>query len=122
MSGGVGARRGLIRQGDVLLVPVPEIPSHIGAVDNETTADRHVLAEGEATGHAHVVAGVGLRLVEWRRPVRWSRDERRTYLVVEAQEANLSHQEHLPLAVPEGLYEVRRQREYRAGGWQRVSD
>ena len=46
----------LLRQGDVLLVPVAGIPD-LGVVDSDRTASRHVLAEGEATGHAHVVVG-----------------------------------------------------------------
>jgi hypothetical protein len=101
----------LLRQGDVLLVRVEEIPSH-GAVSSERAADRHVLATGEATGHAHVIAGSGLRLVEWRRGRRWAAPEQRRFLLVEG-EATLSHEEHLPLTVSVGVYEVRRQREYR---------
>jgi hypothetical protein len=115
------ALRGLIRQGDVLLVPVPAVPD-IGEIDDEVTADRHVLAEGEATGHAHVVIGARLRLVEWRRPRRQWRPELRTYLVVADGDATLTHDEHLPLAVPQGSYEVRLQREYRAGRAERVLD
>jgi hypothetical protein len=106
------ARGGLIRQGDVLLVPVGSVPGGQGEMVSGRRAERHVLAEGEATGHAHVVSGSGLELVEWERPRRWAAPERRRYLVVEA-EATLVHQEHLPLVVPAGVYEVRRQREYR---------
>src|SRR4051812_37459016 len=102
----------LLRQGDVLLVLVGEIPDEETAVASVRETDRHVLAEGEATGHAHVVAGQGLRLAEWRRGRRWAAPEQRRYLVVE-REAALIHDEHLPLAVPAGVYEVRRQREYR---------
>src|SRR5262245_5350624 len=97
MSEGAAARGGLIRQGDVLLLPVEGIPTGEGVIDDETTADRHVLAEGEATGHAHVVAGVELRLVEWRQGFRWGRADRRTYLVVAGKDATLTHDEHLPL-------------------------
>ena len=79
---------------------------------SDHTADRHLLAEGEATGHAHVVVGNELRLAEWVRPRRGTSAQRRTYLVVEG-EATLVHEEHLPLVVAEGVYEVRRQREYR---------
>jgi len=103
----------LLRQGDVLLVRVAEIPEVPTAVVSVREGDRHVLAEGEATRHAHVVAGPGLRLAEWRRTRRWGAPpEQRRFLVVEG-EATLSHQEHLPLTVPAGVYEVRRQREYR---------
>ncbi len=111
----------LLRQGDVLLVQVAEIPD-LGEVDSELTASRHVLAEGEATGHAHVAIGERLRLTEWRRSRRWAAPERRTFLIVEDEAATLIHEEHLPLVVPHGLYEVRRQREYRATGWAEVVD
>ena len=111
----------LLRQGDVLLVPVAGIPD-LGVVDSERTASRHALAEGAATGHAHVVVGGTLRLTQWRRSRRWAAPERRTFLVVDDVDATLVHEEHLPLVVARGTYEVRRQREYRSGGWARVSD
>ena len=106
------ARAGFLRQGDVLLVRVEEIPGEESVVVSEETADRHLLAEGEATGHAHVVVGNELRLAEWSRRRRWGPSEQRRYLVVEG-EATLVHEEHLPLVVAAGVYEVRRQREYR---------
>ena len=79
---------------------------------SDVEADRHLLAEGEATGHAHVVVGNELRLAEWSRRHRWGPSEQRRYLIVEG-EATLVHEEHLPLVVAAGVYEVRRQREYR---------
>jgi len=112
MSGEGGAPGGQLRQGDVLLVPVASVPGEPASVVSARRAERHVLAEGEATGHAHVVSGPGLGLVEWELPRRWMARERRRYLVVEG-EATLAHEEHLPLVVPAGVYEVRRQREYR---------
>ena len=102
-------RSGLSRQGDVLLVPVDGVPED--GSTTESLGSRHVLAEGEATGHAHVVAGRS-RLMEWRRPRRWAAPQTRRYLVVE-QPAVLSHEEHLPIDLDPGIYEVRRQREYR---------
>jgi hypothetical protein len=122
MNDDVLAPAGLIRQGDVLLVPVDGIPTD-GTVRVERLADRHLLAEGEATGHAHVVEGPDLRMSEWSRPRRWWRPEQRVFLVVDsAVGATLVHEEHLPLAVPQGTYEVRRQREYRPAGWAEVAD
>jgi hypothetical protein len=41
---------GLIRQGDLLLVPVSGFPDGV----RRARSGRLVLAEGEATGHAHV--------------------------------------------------------------------
>jgi hypothetical protein len=51
MNGEASARRGLIRQGDVLLVPVDQSPEY----KRRLRSGRLVLAEGEATGHAHVI-------------------------------------------------------------------
>jgi hypothetical protein len=107
----------------VLLVPVEGIPEPEVAVKSERVGDRHVLARGEATGHAHVAVGRALRLVAWSRSRRWTTPDRRTYLVVNAgDEATLVHEEHLPISLPTGAFEVRRQREYRADGWTQVAD
>jgi hypothetical protein len=111
MSSEVGFPSGLIRQGDMLLIPVDAVPGQ-GTIEHDETADRHVLAEGEATGHAHAAVGQALRLARWSYSRRWAPPERRRYLfVVEA--ATLSHEEHLPIVIAPGIYEVRRQREYR---------
>jgi hypothetical protein len=99
----------LLRQGDVLLVPVAGVPNE--GSTTESSGTRHVLAEGEATGHAHVVAGRS-RLVELRQARRYAAPITRHFLVVE-QSARLSHEEHLPIELDPGVYEVRRQREYR---------
>ena len=95
--------RGIVRQGDVLLVPVDELPGGKGVTVEDGT--RFVLAEGEATGHAHVVHG-RTRLL--RSLV--SREERLHLLVEEV--ATLVHDEHDPIALATGAYRVVRQREY----------
>jgi hypothetical protein len=96
--------RGIVRQGDVLLVPVESLPP---GGKHEESGSRFVLAEGEATGHAHVVEGRS-RLVRTQRglgaPIQ-------TFVVVE-EPAALVHDEHDPIALSPGPYEVRRQREY----------
>ena len=51
MTGNGTTRRGLIRQGDLLLVPVEGLDPDA----RRFRSGRLVLAEGEATGHAHVV-------------------------------------------------------------------
>jgi hypothetical protein len=101
MSGDASARRGLIRQGDLLLVPV-RVPSLVSAV----RSGRLVLAEGEATGHAHVVDDERASLHRVRGNDTW-------FLRVEDGEpVLLVHEEHDALSVLPGVYEVRRQREY----------
>lgn len=93
----------MYRQGDVLLVPVDEIPAGLKQVPLERR--RIVLAHGEVTGHAHVVEGeaqfmaADLEEMEGR------------FLQVE-EEATLVHDEHDSITLPPGKYEVRRQREY----------
>lgn len=42
------------RQGDILLVPVKEVPEGLSEVPRQD--GRIVLAEGEATGHLHAIA------------------------------------------------------------------
>jgi hypothetical protein len=108
----------LVRQGDVLLVPVEELP--VGCEPAGSLARRQVLAEGEATGHAHVVVG-GSRLVELRERRGWIAGVTRRYLVVEGP-SSLVHEEHRPIELATGVYEVRRQREYRPERSVRVAD
>jgi hypothetical protein len=94
-----------LRQGDVLLVRVAGLPE--GAA-TERSGGSIVLAEGEATGHAHVVASPRASLHRVR---GWDEDER--YLVVRAlKPVQLRHEEHDILAIPPGVWKVRRQREY----------
>ena len=99
------AVRGIIRQGDVLLVPLDSIPRR--SLELVTEGPRVVLAEGEATGHAHVVQGRA-RLV---RSTRHHQHPGETYLVVSGP-ATLVHEEHDRIELATGAYEVRRQREY----------
>ena len=76
-----------------------------------------MLAEGEATGHAHVVDDERASL----HGHRWS--EVRYVEVVGDEPVFLVHEEHDRLQVAPGVYEVRRQREYEPrGGFRRVSD
>jgi len=55
---------------------------------------RVVLAEGEATGHAHVAMGPGLTFT----------DERLTV----PESAVLTHEEHSTRTIPKGDFEIRR--------------
>jgi hypothetical protein len=88
------------RQGDVLLMKVKNLPCAKKAVKREN--GRMVLAHGETTGHAHVVADPKARF--------WQRGDERYLEVPDA--AQLTHEEHGAIALPPGLYRVIRQREY----------
>lgn len=106
-------KRLILRQGDVLLIQAGELPDE---AEEEAVSGALVLVEGEATGHAHVVRSKRAslhRLADW--------GER--YLVVEGtRPVALSHEEHDPIAVLPGVWEVRRQREYSPEGELWVAD
>lgn len=103
----------MFRQGDVLVVPVNEIPA--GVKDVPLEAGRLILAHGEATGHAHVVEGEAQLLESDVAEM----EER--FLRVE-QEAALVHDEHATIALPPGDYRVIRQREYSPEAIRNVAD
>ncbi len=94
----------LIRQGDVLLQPVP-----ISLVPTGRSVPRHdgrlVLATGELSGHAHVVRDEHAELVT-------REGARELFLLVHGAPTTLTHEEHSALTVPPGAYRVVRQREY----------
>jgi hypothetical protein len=102
------------RQGDVLLLGVPAIPAD---ATRQTRRGRLVLAEGEATGHAHAILEPDAR--EFR-----VGDER---FVLVRSAAQLIHEEHATIDLPPGAYRVVIQREYRPAAlaenaWRRVID
>ncbi|MBN2118543.1 MAG: hypothetical protein JW730_18360 [Anaerolineales bacterium] len=99
----------MYRQGDVMLIPA-EVPEE--AVEQKTMG-RIILAEGEATGHAHSMLpayAVMLATPDGRRFIR------------ALMGATLEHQEHAAIAVPPGNYEIRIQREYEPEGVRNVAD
>jgi hypothetical protein len=50
----------MYRQGDVLIIPVYSVPGNLAPVAREN--GRIVLADGEATGHAHAIRAEGAAL------------------------------------------------------------
>jgi hypothetical protein len=91
------------RQGDVLLCAVDAIP--LGAKPVPREGDRVVVALGELTGHAHAFATAGVRMLR-------EKASGRAFLLIGEGGAPLCHEEHAPILVPEGSYELIRQREY----------
>lgn len=91
-------KAGCFRQGDVFIIPAQVAP--IG----DRQARGQVLAFGEVTGHSHRV----------REPLTASlfTAGERLWMDVQADTATIIHDEHGPVDVPCGLYEVRIQREY----------
>jgi hypothetical protein len=94
------------RQGDVLVVAVDAVPESARPVAR--SAGRLVLAEGEATGHAHAITSPDAVLLH-------DEETNRRFLRL-AAEAILGHEEHAPILLAAGTYEVRRQREYAPAG------
>jgi len=97
-------------QGDLLIERVGDLePS--GTVLSPDATGAMVLAEGELTGHRHAI----FEHVTMFRDDALARDVPGGLYVghikVEGGPATLRHQEHAPVALGEGTYRVRRQRE-----------
>lgn len=90
----------IYQHGDVILEKVEVAEGeNVKAVNGQ-----YVLAEGEATGHAHtVVAGEGVSLM--------TADDG-GLLLATLKEVTIKHQEHHPLTLPAGKYKIRIVREY----------
>ena len=104
------------RQGDVLLVAVEAIPE--GATV-ERRSGRIILAEGEVTGHAHAIAEPDAKVFT---------HAGQRYLLTRSI-AQLVHEEHAAIEVPEGAWHIVIQREYQppaartaSSSWRRVVD
>jgi hypothetical protein len=96
------------RQGDVLLFEVNKIPS--GA--EKSKSKKLILAEGEVTGHAHAITSMACAL--------YLSGNKRYLQVLEP--AILEHEEHGPITIPDGTFEVVIQREYTPEEIRNVAD
>lgn len=90
-------------------MPVDRLPDPSTRVSH-----RPVLAEGEATGHAHRF------LVPGETEVFTSGSQ--MYVEVLTSQADLTHEEHGTITLPHGSYAVRIQREYTPAGIRQVYD
>lgn len=107
-----------IRQGDILLVRLDQTPEAFVADRRlkriARARGRLVLAEGEATGHAHVIDSEEAELLRAGEQLLDADQAAELYLLVHGPEpVPLVHEEHASLSVPPGVYRVVRQREYR---------
>lgn len=100
----------VFRQGDVLVRQV-RTRSPLGHDLRED--GRIVLAHGEVTGHAHEVVPADDVITETAAPAAqfFQEPSGRRFLFVE-RACVLTHQEHGPIALAPGCYEITRQREY----------
>ncbi len=86
----------MYRQGDILLVEVSQIPPRHHRVAG------NVLARGEATGHVHrIQQGIVVKT-----------HDTGALFVVAHSGTTLVHDEHGPIAIDPGKYQVIRQREF----------
>lgn len=103
----------LFRHGDVVLEKIEPPP-------RGKKVARHargvVLAEGEATGHAHVIQSRDVQLYES------PENDNGVRLLRVKRPAVLRHEEHGPITLPEGWYRVRIKRQYSPDGWTQVTD
>ena len=103
----------MYRQGDLLFILDPDDPPAratsrrnrgLSPVPRDRTG-RIVLAEGEATGHAHAIHDIGADLYGVRLENR--------YLEVLAEGGvDVVHEEHAPIHLRQGSWRVVRQREH----------
>ena len=97
----------MYRQGDVLIIPVGEMPPGLAPVKRDAH-DRIVLAEGEVTGHAHAIAAPDAELFSDPAATVAAADR---YLRLRST-TTVDHEEHGQITLPPGDYVVRRQREW----------
>lgn len=113
------------RQGDVMLRRVSKLPK--GAVKVDTTEVRSVggsgpikavvLAHGEVTGHAHAL--------DARECAEFTKADAAgvvTRFLQVFETAKVKHEEHATHNIPEGFYEIVRQREYSPEEIRNVAD
>jgi hypothetical protein len=102
-----------IRQGDVTLYPVDETPQ--GEQQPRDGRGRLVLAEGEATGHAHAITD--------RQATLYGTELETRFLQVLAEGGvDLVHEEHATVTIPAGTWQVLIGRVWEPEGTRRVYD
>jgi hypothetical protein len=101
----------ILRQGDVMLVKVAEIPAEVKPVAREQGLV--ILAHGEVTGHHHSFSSGSVALLEAPGGERF---------VTAKRPSVLRHQEHGSITLPPGNYRVVRQREYSPEAIRNVAD
>lgn len=101
-----------LQQGDVILRRVKSVPK--GAAEVKRKSGAIVLAEGEATGHAHRIMDVDAMFFE---------KDGKFYLKNE-KAVTLTHEEHKPFTIEPGIWEVGqvREKDWLGGIVRRVAD
>ena len=97
------------RQGYILLERIYEIPKQImnhQQQQQQQTQDNYIIAHGES-GNQHRMSK---HVLIFENPE--NKEER--YVQVLSQNTDLLHQEHKSIHIPQGIYKIRREREYNA--------
>ncbi|MBW2993473.1 hypothetical protein KY317_02775 [Candidatus Woesearchaeota archaeon] len=87
-----------LQQGDVILVKIDSIPE--GAIKKEKSKKGFVLAEGEVTGHAHVI----------KQEIEIYERAGNLY-VKNINPVEIEHEEHANITLEPSIWEVKRVRE-----------
>lgn len=102
-----------LRQGDVFLHRRHDIDVDKMLQDSnpeKTKQGKHILAEGESTGHAHRIqqgAQEGAKTA-----MMMMGDLRLLHVPAEVAPVTLTHEEHGPIVVGEGVWEIKQQRQF----------
>lgn len=102
-----------LRQGDVFIKCCKQ-PRQTLAPVNRDARGRLILAAGEATGHHHAI--------EAREAALFNDDKGKCFLYIDGNPVMLGHEEHAPITIDPGWYEVIRQREYTPEAIRNVTD
>lgn len=105
---GATLETGMIRQGDILLVPIHAFPFEGDLRNHQVSRNRDkeiIVAEGEVTGHHHKIAT--------DRVQRYRQGGQFFLKVANKDGAELEHDEHDTLTIPPGKYRIEHQREYK---------
>ena len=89
-----------LQHGDVLLKRIDKLPLGIKPVHRQNGS--LVIMDGEATGHKHTITENSAKLWELNGEM---------YLEV-TEPVTIQHQEHKPLPIPSGIYQIGQVKEY----------
>lgn len=102
-----------IQQGDIVIRRVCSVPENCKPIHDKRGA---VLGEGEITGHYHAIRNDSGKYAGNARGVELlEAPDRKRYLVISGEKTHravLTHQEHNPIEIPPGTYEIGQVREH----------
>ena len=93
-----------LQHGDVLIKEVKSIPAK--AIKCARRMGKILVAEGEATGHNHVIDSKAAEMFFI------TRDGQRVCYLEVLEPVTIVHEEHKPMTIPPGKYAVQQVREY----------